>query len=150
MMWMICALAWGADIDRAPSGTIVTVRPEEGERAWILDVADQPVSLPVDMHQPMWLVHPESWRQAVAMAEKYQILSVLPDELRRENLRLEQAISDEKKLRSGLRLELEASEATRVTEVSALKKSRLHWALGAGAVGLVSGAALAGLALGAL
>ncbi len=139
----LCSLALGAEVDRAPSGTIVTVRPEEGEKAWILrEETALPVPLPTDLPKPMWLVHPDSWRQAVALAEKYNAQMALPTELMAENKRLEFELTGEKKLRSELRLDLENSEATRIAEGKALRRSRTHWAVGTG----VGGAAMATLA----
>ena len=145
----IGSVAHAEEVDRAPSGIIVTVRPDmdRGERAWILSEANQPIPLPTDLPQPMWLVHPESWRQAVALAEKYDAQIQLPTELKQLNVQLETELNAEKKLRSGLRLDLEASEATRIAEVKALRRSRTHWAIGTGVIGVVGGAVITGLVL---
>lgn len=67
ILLLAASLALAADIDRAPSGSIVTVRPGPTERAAIvLSATSQNVPLPADTPSPMWLVNPAAWRLAVA------------------------------------------------------------------------------------
>lgn len=136
-LWLVASLAIGAEVDRGPSGTIVTIRPEDGEKAWVLSEENQPLPLPSDTPKPMWLVHPEAWRQAVALAEKYNAQMELPQELKQINMQLEVELANEKKLRGEQALDLEASR----TESKMLRRSRVQWAVGAGVLGVVVGAA---------
>jgi hypothetical protein len=140
-MWaLLLCVAMGAEVDVAPSGTVVTVRPEKGEQA-ILVRADthEPVELSVTLPEPMWLVHPESWRQAVALAEKYQAVLKLPEELKKENERLEHELSDEKRLRSETRLDFERLKGSSETETKMLRKSRTTWTVGGVVTGVILG-----------
>lgn len=142
---LTCSVAFAdpPKVDADADGNIITVRPLEGHTVGVFDADGSRFSLPDGMAQPMWLVHPEAWRQAVALAEKVNASEQLVPELKAENARLEGELKTEKKLRSELRIDLENSEATRVTEGKMLRRSRTHWAIGTG----IGGAAL-GLAIG--
>jgi hypothetical protein len=145
MMFLLVGLlvspAHAEDIERGPSGTIVTVRPEveKNEMAWILDGNNLPLPLPDDLPKPMWLVHPEAWRQAVALAEKYAIEKKLPDEQADIIKNLEADRDNEKRMRSELRINYEALESMHETETKMLRRSRTHWAIGFGVGGAIIG-----------
>ena len=55
----------GAEFDEGPSGTLVTIRPEVGERATLVDLEGHDVLLHFEVPE-MWLINPEAWRKAVA------------------------------------------------------------------------------------
>ncbi len=138
MLLALClSTASGAEIDKAPSGTVVTVRPEAGEHVAVLK---DNVSCPeVDLGEipvPMWLVHPAAWRKAVALGEKAAALEALPDEQSQVIAQLEADLGAERALRSEVRLQLEAQD----TNVIALKKSRTHWLIAGLVTGAVAGA----------
>ena len=69
----------------------------------------------------------------------YDAQMALPTELQTLNTQLELDLKNETALRSGLRLDLEHSEATRITEAKALRRSRTHWAIASGVVGALLG-----------
>jgi len=73
-------LALAAEVDRGPSGTVVTVRPEQGERLVVLDARGRELSLPDDVPD-LWAVNPDSWREAVAVVTELQPLPALVDSL---------------------------------------------------------------------
>jgi len=144
-MWiLLCTLAFGAKVDVAPSGAVVTVRPADNERVAVLFKGQACVEISIaelPENTPMWLVNPDSWRQAVALAAKYDAQMALPTELQALNRQLELDLTNETALRSSLRLDLEHSEATRIAETKALRRSRTHWTVASGVVGLIAGSA---------
>jgi len=77
---LLLPLAYAAEVDRAPSGAVVTVRPEEGERLVVVDSRGRELPLPDDV-PPMWAVNPASWREAVAVVTELQPLPALVDTL---------------------------------------------------------------------
>jgi FtsZ-binding cell division protein ZapB len=89
MIWLLTTLALGAEIDRGPSGSIVTVRPSDGEVSCVLDASGEPLSICTDLEamyeQSFWLVHPDAWRNAVATVTELQIKVTSIDELRDRN-----------------------------------------------------------------
>lgn len=62
-----------AKTDTTEEGTIVTVRPEPGERILVLDRASNTVKLPVETEQ-FWIVNPEAWRRATEEVIRQDIL----------------------------------------------------------------------------
>jgi hypothetical protein len=141
LLALLVSSALGAEVDLAPSGAVVTVRPEAGETAAILDDTGVVIPLPEAAPSPMWLVHPEAWRLAVAQGAGEQIRDPLVDEQAQIITNLEADLAKEKGLRSGIRLSLEDCQATHETETKMLRRSRTHWTLGALGTGLLVGAA---------
>ncbi len=144
-MLLTCSLAYAdpPKVDADADGNIITVRPLDQHTVGVFDADGTRLLLPDRMAQPMWLVHPEAWRQAVAMAEGVNASEQLVPELKADNKRLEGELQTSKRLRSELRIDFENSEATRMAEGKMLRRSRTHWAIGTG----IGGAAL-GLAIG--
>jgi len=143
MLWLLLtcsiALAEPPKVDADADGNIITVRPLEGHTVGVFDTDGSAFQLPDGMVQPMWLVHPDAWRQAVAMGEKLRASEQLVPELKLENERLQEGWDGEKRLRSGLRLDLESCEASSKTERTMLRRSRTQWAVGTGVVGVATG-----------
>lgn len=128
--------AEAAEVDIAPSGAVVTVRPEEGERAVVIDtVTEEMVGIP-ELPESMWLVHPQAWKKAVALGERVRVLEALPDEQAGIIVTLEVDLANERALRSEIRLQLEAERTT--TQV--LKRSRTQWLVGGLVLGATAGA----------
>lgn len=143
MLLLFASLTFAADVDIAPSGTIVTVRPEPGERATIIsgetscEIEDLPDAVP-----PMWLVHPESWRKAVAVAEETAVLRANTKEQADILAGLRVDLGEEQSLRSQLQLDLQSEK----TLTQQLRRSRTQWLVG----GLVTGAALSAAGIGVI
>lgn len=97
MIAVVLSVAFAAEVDRAPSGAIVTVRPEQGERACVLDRQGAPLALcseiSAEYSQPFWLVHPDAWRNAVASVTEMQTKLGTVDELQKINADLELRIA---------------------------------------------------------
>lgn len=138
----ITAIAAPPKVDTDAVGNIITVRPLEDHTVAVLDADGTPFQLPDAMSQPMWLVHPEAWRQAVALAARVDAEQALVPELKKELARLEEMVATEKKIRSEIRLELEASEASHAMEAKMLRRSRIHWTIGVGSAMAVVGVAV--------
>jgi hypothetical protein len=143
-MWFLffLTMVFAVEVDLAPSGAVVTVRPEAGEIAAIV-LADTGEIVPLLVRTPptMWLVHPAAWRNAVAMATGEEIRDPLVDEQAKIILNLETDLTKEKGLRSEIRLSLEECKAARETEAKMLRRSRTQWTLAALGTGLALGAA---------
>lgn len=141
VFFCVWALAQPPKVDHDAGGNVITVRPLEGHTVGVFDSDGSRFDLPAGMAQPMWLVHPEAWRKAVALAERVHVSEQLVPELQSIQARLEADLATEKRLRSELRIDLERSEATRVAENRMLRRSRIHWAVGAGGTSLLIGLA---------
>lgn len=72
------SLALAADIDRAPSGAVVTVRPGPTEHAAVVDASNR--VLPLSIPSNLWLVNPDSWRMAVACGVEREELRKVAEE----------------------------------------------------------------------
>ena len=75
------APATAAEIDKAPSGAIVTIRPEAGERSCIVKGSDL-VNLP-SQAKNMWLISPAAWRKAIAEVTELRPLPRVIEEHKR-------------------------------------------------------------------
>ena len=136
-MLLLALTALGAEVDRGPSGTIVTVRPEEGETACILDGDNAPIELCSEFSKPYWLVHPDAWRNAVAIAEGANIDSFVPDELVEINTQLEAKLSRANTRVSELTIARARDQGAHEEYVKSSKKKLRNFvllSLGAGAV----------------
>lgn len=141
MLGLVLSMAWGAEVDRGPSGTIVTVRPEGEEVACILDAERQPLSLCSDFEAPYWLVHQEAWRNAVAFAEGREIESFLPDKLLEINAQLKADLQSEQQAHANTRSAKDVLEGACETETKMLRRSRTTWTVVAASAALVVGTA---------
>ena len=133
LLMLTCAQVEAADIDRAPSGAIVTIRPAETEDVTIFDAQHTPVILPDDTPRPIWLVNPESWKMASAEVQR---LSVYPDivthhEATIDKLQGELIESHERYV------DEHDARVTAQEQVTGLKKQRWRWAGVGTAAGIV-------------
>ena len=138
-MMFIIYVAFAAQVDKSPSGTIITVRPEAGESACVLDAEDKPLEICSSFSQPYWLVHPDAWRKAVAMAEGTSLTGGLTEELQQILKETREELSIEKQQRSSLRLDLSNLEGVHDEKVKEIKKSRSRFLLGGIATGVLAG-----------
>ncbi len=136
-LFLLLSPAHAAEIDEGPSGTLVTIRPEEeeGERLVLLDAEGQEIEMPQDA-PPLWGINPAAWREAVATVEELTPYKDLADKhlatLKRCQAQLDPTKSELSSCQ-GQSLVLQ-------TELSELKVQRWRW-LGVGVgSGLVLGA----------
>lgn len=116
--WLV-GVAFAVTLDRAPSGALVTVRPDAGERVAIVDGRGRPLDLDLP---PMWAVNPESWRAAVASGEELQLRI---DQLRQLDAVLQAASQDLEARTEQLSLEQQRS-ATLQSDVNRLESDSEH------------------------
>lgn len=138
---LLSSSAMAEEVDLAPSGAVVTIRPEDDEYAAVVNrETGEILSLPADAPDPMWLVHPAAWRSAVAQATGQQILEPLPDEQAAIIKHLETDLAAAELTKSGLTLRLQSCESTYETETKMLRRSRTHWLIAGAGAGLLIGA----------
>ena len=146
LSFLLSAPALAEDIDRAPSGVIVTIRPDTEEQAAIISSSSTPLQLPDDAPQPMWLINPEAWRRATAEVER---LSVYPEIAHDHELAIVRLTTELEGSQQLLSVEQQARIQAE-TEAVMYKQQRPKWALagaGAGAAVVAVGIVVAAVAL---
>jgi hypothetical protein len=147
---LLASLVFGADVDRGPSGAVVTVRPAAAERVIVAGTSYtagtcaglvRPVVLPADV-PALWGVNPEAYRLAVAAAVERDALGQLAGE-RLVFLGACQRDRDEVILARDACLgqyDIVASERnTAIEDVGRLKRQRVPMVVVSAAGGLVVG-----------
>ena len=136
LLILLMSVALGAEVDRAPSGAIVTIRPATNEQACILSSTDVPLKLPNDAPSAMWLIAPKAYRGAIARVTE---LSVLPPVLENTKRLLAESQTENEQLRKrDAKITAKLVKAT--TELKAQKKQTTKWAVAALGTGIVIGA----------
>lgn len=138
MLSLLFLTAFAANVDRAPSGAIVTVRPSEGERACVLDSQERPLALCAELSQPFWLVHPDAWRNAVAIAESEKSLKITLGKVEAKGIELEAQVGDITAKYNALVVSSVAERAA--TDQKLKNKNKAMWAVGG--VGVAAGVTL--------